>query len=153
MSLFLLLLSCAQKTPPVLFPQPLPQTAIAPAAEFEPAEDECAKSMPFKPGESNTYIDDKGFPLCRAQIVPESKVFDLLNLEAEAVYWEKVSGACYERSEADRLLAQTRFNTVWYGEKEAKLEAQTARLVTPLAATTGILVGLGVGYAYAKLAP
>lgn len=148
--IWLLLLACVPKAPPVAFPTGLPDPAPPDLVPFEAAEDECAKAAPFIPGRAPPFLDD-GLAVCRAQVVPESQIVQLVQDADAAAYWRPVALACYERSEADRLHAQNMVNSLHYDREAHRQDAQSLRIAAPAVFVGGVIVGAGVGIAAAKV--
>jgi hypothetical protein len=147
--LLLLALGCAHKAP-VLFPEALPEVAPPETTTFEPVGDDCPK-MAVKPGQPFPHIDIDGNATCRAQLVPELRVYQLLDAQAHATYWSGVSSACYDARAADRRYAQTNYGVCWQQKREAQKDAQVQRIVAGAAVVGGTVVGLAIGATYAKI--
>jgi hypothetical protein len=152
----LLLVACAARTPPVVYPTAMPEPQEPPPAEpFEPAADECPEQRPLVPGSPPPFIqindDDSIAATCRAQVVPESWYYELV-VEADNVpYWSKVAHACYDARAADRIHGQAVADR-WFVEADALAkENRSLRLSGPALFVGGVIVGTGVGIAAAKV--
>lgn len=146
--MILLLAACAAHQPPILFPTPLPDVALPETPEITISDNECDEAAPYKPGAPPPFVVD-GVVMCRAQVVPESQVLELLGARALGDYWGEVGPACYERSEADRTHAQVHYAAEWDRRSLAESDARILRLSVPVAFVGGVLTGLGAGAAYA----
>lgn len=146
----LYLAACAFHQPPVLFPTPLPEVEPPVSVAIRSSADECDDAAAYKPGSPPPFVVDE-LVTCRAQVVPESQVLELLHASDLATYWGDVGPACYERSAADRSLAQRELDVVWLHQKAAEADARALRVAMPVAFVGGVVIGLGAGAAYAKI--
>ncbi len=140
------LLACAVRTPPVLYPRPVPDLVEPPEPEpFEAAADECPLQVPFDPAKPAPHLGDNGHPTCRAQLVPESKFYYLLVDADEVPYWQARAETCHTARAADRLHGQTVTDALFVEAQAHRREAQGLRLATPAVFVGGVVVGLAVG--------
>ncbi len=145
----LLATGCAKHAPPALFPVPLPEPSPPAAVQAPVRDDACLDAMPYLTGKSPPFVVD-GLVACRAQVVPEQQVVQLVNDADAGLFWEPVAKACYDRSAADRILAQSTVNTLWHEKEEAKADARAGRWIGPALFVGGAALGLAAGAATAS---
>jgi len=145
--LALLLMGCASRTAPVLFPTPLPALTPAEAPPIAAQADECSLAAAYVPGRAPPFVVD-GLVTCRAQVVPESQVLELVVDADAAAYWEPVARACYDARTADRLHAQSSLELCHADGLYSEREARVLRVVAPALFTGGLVVGTALGLAY-----
>lgn len=149
----LLLFACATRTPAAVFPVPPPAPPAAPAPVEHPVEpDACDQAAPLIPGRPAPFTVD-GVAVCRAQVVPDAQVFDLLEQADAAIYWRDRTLACEAYRAADREHAQAVADSCWGQSEHLQGELRVARAVGPAVFVAGVAVGLGFGIAASAVAP
>lgn len=133
------LVGCATRTPPHLWPDPVPPHPSPTPVEWTPALDACPRSEPLLPGQPAPYVVD-GRATCRAVILPEARLAQLLEAEADAQLWRGVAGVCQDGRERDRRHAQVAFDGAWIVATDSSAQLRAARLsaVIGVVATAGV---------------
>lgn len=150
-----LLLACATRAPPVLFPEAPPEMVPPEAPTWQTAPDECALGQPFLPSQPPPYIVlEKGQPIatCRAQLIPETRLADLLTAESDMMYWSEMAQICAEGRARDRLYAQQQHDETWRLAYESARDLRAQRWSTGAALVLGFVVGAGTTYAVTVVA-
>ena len=149
----LFLLACAARTPPQVFAGPLvAPPPLPPPVERPVAPDACPETRALLPGKPAPYTED-GIAICRAQVVPELQVYDLIEQADAGVYWSERSQSCEAYRIADRQHAQAASDTCWSEAEYLRGELRWSRAVAPAAFVGGVVVGIGVGIAAAAVSP
>lgn len=155
MILAALLLACAARTPPALFPEGVVPLVEPEPVEWEPAADECPTGQAFKPGHLPPYVLMEGarpYASCRAQLVPESRFAALLVAEDHAVYWRELANTCVDGRGRDHLYAQQLYDETWRAGDTATRDLRAQRWSTAGALVLGFAVGVGTTYAVTVVA-
>lgn len=140
--MILLFSACALRAPAPLFAAPPMAMDPVPASEpFIEAADACEEPTPFIPGRMAPNVDLEGYPTCRAQLVPELWLHNMLRVENERDYWEIRSLACDDARQDDRALAQGLYNIEQTACGQLRQEVNWLRLATPVAYVVGVFSG------------
>ncbi len=150
--LLFFLRACAKQEPPELFAalEPLPEPPI----HVQPVDygDACPTSVPLLPGHAMPYMVD-GLAVCRAQVVPDARVLELLQGASDAEHWEKLAAISHQYRRADRAYAQASINSCRVELDYVSSELMISRASVPAGVVLGIIFGAGVGIAAAEVAP
>jgi hypothetical protein len=137
------LTGCIPKAPPV-FSAAVPEMT-APEYEVPPATaDACPQAEPYIPGDVPPHVTD-GVVSCRAQVVPEHQVIDLLHSKALAEYYEDVAGICRHYRDLDRqhceaVVAQERADSAIL-----RRQITVHQLLLPVAVVAALFAGFIAG--------
>lgn len=143
--MILLALACTPKTPPKLFPKPVPVAEIEEVdAGRLPEGDECTEGHP---------VDAGGEAPCSGVLVPPTGPESFAAyLEHQRRDWALTDAysTCVDHRELDRALAQDRFGTCDQERHELNKREGGLRLAVPVAFVGGVAVGAGVVFGLAR---
>jgi len=148
----LLLLACVRPVAPVLFPEPLADLHQPSPVLFEAADDECVQAVAFTPTRPVPYLDADGVPTCRAQLVPESQVVELMADQDAAAYWQRVAEIGHSYRAMDRAWAEQHAGACWGNERSLRAELRVQRTIPPIVFVAGTILGTGIGLAAGSVA-
>lgn len=151
--LALLLVACLKSGGPTVYPVEQPELVTPERVELDPARDECAQVVPYLPGRPAPLLDEQGLVACRAQVVPESRLVQLLAAESLAPYWEAEARRCHEGRSRDRVWCQGVVDAVDLRARQAERSLAVRSLVTGGLFVVGLGVGYVVGVGIATAAP
>lgn len=114
----LLLGACAARVPPHLHPDPVPPLPEPAPLAWEPAGDDCPAPAPYLPGRPAPHTEG-GLATCRAVLVPEARLAELLRLEADAELWRSVAHLHHAERERERRACQAEYDRAWAGWRDA----------------------------------
>ena len=136
--MIVLLLGCAGRQPPVLFPEPVP------SATFEEVE----------PGALDPEEAPVWSPRLAGEALPEHAVcgpvggsngyLALLAAQERLASVEPALSLCEAGRQRDRTYAADRFTTAWDAYQDADRDARLHRMLVPVGVVGGFLAGAGV---------
>ncbi len=140
--LFFLVLACASRTPPELFPEP---TGTAPPPLLEPLpsspDDDAPAAASLIPGQPAPYVQD-GLATHRGHVLPTYKAQACYRAAEELTpYWRGLARTCYDGRRRDEEYAQGRLETLWYESEAYRLRS----MALPWAVAGGAILGLAGG--------
>ena len=145
MILLLILAGCLQRKPPAVFSEPVPPMNPPDLVELPgPTDDACPKAVAYVPGRVPPFVAD-GLVSCRAQLIPEHKVWAWLREEELAPYWEARALTCQRYREADRMFCTTIADARWRDGEALRTELRWRRAATGAGIVAGVIVGVAVG--------
>jgi hypothetical protein len=109
--------------------------------------DACAQTIPLIPGEvvgPELVVD--GLAACRAQVVPEHRMLELLYDERIAVYWRERAERCGFYRELDRERAEQVCGQRWEYGMDVRAELRVARAALVGVGVASFLAGVGLAY-------
>lgn len=126
--LLLSLTACAARVPPHLWPEPIPPLPVAEPLVWELAGDDCPAPIAYLPGQPAPHVEG-GLVTCRAVLVPEARVAELLRLEADAEMWRATSELLRIERERDRRRCQAEYDQAWVAARDASAQLRSARIL------------------------
>lgn len=121
------LTACAARVPPHLWPEPVPPLPEPAQLVWEPAGDDCPAPAPYLPGRPAPHTEG-GLATCRAVLVPEARLAELLRLEADAEMWRATSELLRIERERDRRRCQAEYDQAWVAARDASAQLSSARV-------------------------
>jgi hypothetical protein len=143
--LALLLVGCAARTAPAVFPTPMATAQEAPELHVEPEEGDCTSIEPYEPGERE--------PACVGLVVPPVTFAELLHAETLAEYHQRQSMRCQDGRTFDREHAQAVYGACWDGWQGCEARERQLRLWTPLGIAAGVGLAFIGGYELGRAIP
>lgn len=137
-----LVLGCAHRPPPVVFPVAAPVTAPLPELDVQAEPGDCAQVASFRPGDE---------PACAGLLVPRVRYAEFLAAEDGVEYLQSQVGRCEAGRAWDREHGQAVHNACWHGWQESEARNRTLQIWVPvvLGGTTAsaLVVGFLLGSA------
>jgi len=142
--LCVLLLAGCGHAPPV-FSMAIPEMPPPALVDLPPPEpDACPAAEAMIPGEPAPYVAD-GLAVCRAQVVPEAQVLDLIQQQHLAEYYEAQASICRDYRTADRAIAEDVAARRWEERQALRRQVLAHQVALPVAVTLAIIAGIVVG--------
>lgn len=154
-TLLLLVLTggCARPAPPPVFASAPPALQAPPSPVVVVGPDDCLEARAMQPAQRAPYVDARGVAECRAQVVPEPQVREMLADGVAATYWRELAEMERAYREADRASCEAEaLRRLEYG-LAMRREAQGARWAGVGLGVGGLVAGLALGLGAATVAP
>lgn len=139
MILLLLVLGCATRVPPHLFPGPILEPQPPEPIPYVVDVQDCPEEVALVAGEPAPHVDAEGVATCHAAIVPGDRYAELLLAEREAVFWRDMAWSQRLERERDQRECQAKHDQAWIAAADAQAQLRAARL----SAVVGVLATAG----------